>query len=390
MSNRYPVIIVGAGASGLICAIETARRGKKVLLLDHASKIGQKIEISGGGNCNFTNLNLSSDNYISQNPSFCISALKRFSQFDAINFFYELGFKYLEKNHGRLFFMEPAKKIVGALHQQCTQLGVQIILNCEIKDVDKKEKFCLTTSQGNFNCDSLVIATGGLSYPKLGASNFGYHLAKKFDLKVTGLFPALVPLQFNHKDQKKFSPLSGVSLPVTVKLRKRIFSDDLLFTHQGLSGPAILQISSYWNLGDIIEIDLLPEKDLFQYLKKAKASEPNVILKNVLSRLLPRRFAELICAEWCENLAMIQYCDLELKKIATQIKSWQVAPADYQGYQIAEVTRGGVDTSELSSQTFETKKVPGLYFIGEVLDVTGQLGGYNLQWAWSSGYCVDS
>lgn len=387
--NRKPynVIIIGAGASGLFCALEAAKRGRKVLLIDHQVRPGQKIMVSGGGKCNFTNLELDSTHYISQNSYFCFSALKRFSQFNCIHFFESLDLPYVKKKSDQLFFTVSAEKIVEKLVTECKRYGVEIYLDCRITQLMKKEIFSVQTNEGLLQSDSIVIATGGLSYKNLGASNFGYTIAKQFGLKIIATRPGLAPLIFDVSNTKIFKMLSGISIPVVLKAGKELFRDDLLFTHTGLSGPAILQISSYVRKDDIILMNVLPDMDVFEHLKNSRENNQKNLLKTILAELLPKRFAQVVCDHWFENRCMQEYSDTMLRQIAGQLQNWKLRPTGNRGYSVAEVTVGGVDTRDLSSKTFESKKVTGLYFIGELLDVTGQLGGYNLQWAWSSGYC---
>lgn len=386
--RKADVIILGAGASGLFCALSAAKRGRHVLVLDHQSQAASKVLVSGGGKCNFTNLSVTPENYLSQNPNFCISALKRFSPFDCISFFQQLGVSYVEREQGQLFCASSAKHLVKVLLQACEQEGVTFIFNCNILQVDQNDHFSIKTNQGTFCSESFVIATGGLSYPQLGASRVGYDIAQQFGLNLIASFPALVPLKFNPQDTAFFRSLAGISFEVAISLKHTSFCDDLLFTHQGLSGPAILQISSYWKRGDMIEINVLPKMDLLDYLKNSQLQRPNTTLRKLLSELLPRRFVECACERWIDsNYPVSQYAQSRLKLISDHFQHWVIQPTSTLGYSVAEVTAGGVDTRELSSKTFESKKMKGLYFIGEVVDVTGQLGGYNLQWAWSSGYC---
>ena len=385
--EHYQVIIIGAGASGLFCALHAAKQGKQVLLLDHQNEAGQKLSISGGKKCNFTNLDVSVANYLSQNQRFCISALKRFSSADCIEFFQTLGINYVERQKGQLFCDASAQKLTASLLAECEKYQVTLLLNCGITDITHNDQFEIQTTQGNFSCASLVIASGGLSYPNLGASNFGYNIAKQFGLQVVRPRPALVPLRFNTNDTEFFKTLAGISFTVSITLKEITFSDELLFTHTGLSGPAILQISSYWQPKDVLTINLLPSVDLYAHFCKSKKQRPNAMLKTILAELLPKRLVQLFCEQRDDKLSLQQYGNHDLQQVAEQLQSWQLTPIGTKDYNLAEVTAGGVDTNELSSKTFATKKIPGLYFIGEVMDVTGQLGGYNLQWAWSSAYC---
>lgn len=383
---KKDVIIVGAGASGLMCAIEAGKRGRSVLVLDHVEKIGKKIRVSGGGRCNFTNIDIRSDYYISNNPHFCKSALARFTPNDFIRLIEKHGIRYYEKEEGQLFCKESSGEIVSMLQRECSKAGVEIRLHCKIEDVEKYDIFTLRTTHGDFESDSLVVATGGISYPQIGASDIGYRIAKQFGVRVTSVRPALVPFTFSPEDRKLAAELSGVSFPAAVSCGSKVFRGDVLFTHKGLSGPAILQISSYWNPGDVININLLPDTDAYELFMARR--QGRMEMHNLLSEFLPRRFAHKWCEMYIQSKPLNQYSDKELKVIAQQIHNWTVKPAGTEGYKTAEVTLGGIDTDELSSKTMEAKKASGLYFIGEVVDVTGQLGGYNLQWAWASGFAA--
>ncbi|MBI5058112.1 MAG: NAD(P)/FAD-dependent oxidoreductase [Nitrospirae bacterium] len=380
------VVIIGAGAAGLMCAIEAGKRGRGVSVIDHSGKAGQKIRISGGGNCNFTNLNTGPEHYISQNPHFCKSALSRFTPGDFISLLVKHGIGYHEKENGQLFCSEGSASIINIIRKECDAAGVQIHLNCRISKIGKQGFFNVATSRGTFLSKSLVIATGGLSYPKIGATGFGHKVAENFGLKVTPLKPALVPMIFNRKDLAAFSGLSGVSVKAKVNCGNKEFCGNILFTHKGLSGPAILQISSYWNNGDTIHVDLLPDVDLHEvFIEKRQG---RMEMKNLLALYFPKRFIQKWCEMYIRSKPVYQYVNKEIEDIVIRLKNWEIQPAGTEGYGSAEVTVGGVDTNELSSKTMETKKVPGLYFIGEVVDVTGQLGGYNLQWAWASGHAA--
>ncbi len=385
-NKHYQIIIIGAGASGLFCALHAAKRGKKVLLLDHQTQAGKKLSISGGKRCNFTNLDISPEHYLSQNKHFCISALKRFSPIDCVKFFQSLSINYVEKQKGQLFCDSSAQKLTESLLAECEKHQVTTLLNCKLTAINKNAYFNVQTSLGEFSSTALVIASGGLSYPNLGASNFGYKIAEQFGLQIINTHPALVPLKFNAHDTEYFKALAGTACKVSIKLKETTFYDNLLFTHIGLSGPAILQISSYWQPKNKLTINLLPSINLYDHLCQAKTQKPKVMLKTILAELLPNRLAQLI-GQQQNNLPLQQYSNNALKKIAEQLQNWQLTPIGTRDYSAAEVTAGGVDTNELSSKTFETKRVTNLYFIGEVIDVTGQLGGYNLQWAWSSAYC---
>lgn len=383
---KKDVIIIGAGGSGLMCAIEAGRRGRSVLVLDHAEKIGKKIRISGGGRCNFTNIDIRSDYYISNNPHFCKSALARFTPNDFIGLIEKHGIRYYEKEEGQLFCKESSGEIISMLQEECSKAGVEIRLHCKIEDVEKDDIFTLRTTHGDFESDSLVVATGGISYPQIGASDIGYRIARQFGVRVTSVRPALVPFTFSPEDRKLAAELSGVSFPAAVSCGSKVFRGDVLFTHKGLSGPAILQISSYWNPGDVININLLPDTDAYELFMARR--QGRMEMHNLLSEFLPRRFAHKWCEMYIQSKPLNQYSDKELKVIAQQIHNWTVRPAGTEGYKTAEVTLGGIDTDELSSKTMEAKKASGLYFIGEVVDVTGQLGGYNLHWAWASGFAA--
>lgn len=395
----YDVIILGAGAAGLMAAIEAGKRGRSVLLLDHAKAAGEKIRISGGGRCNFTNLHTAPANFLSENERFCVSALKRYTQRNFIDLVESHGIAYHEKTLGQLFCDGSSKQIVALLLDECSRAGVALRTSTKAGRIERLEKgFSVAVERGElrekFDCGSLVIATGGPSIPKMGATGFGYDLARKFGLKVVTPRPALVPLTFDETILGKLKHLAGVSLDAVVSCGKIRFAEALLFTHRGLSGPAILQISSYWQAGSEISIDLLPQHDALALLKQARSERPKQELKSILSELLPRRLALHIVEELERSEApgafgrMADLSDKKLRRAAAAVKDWRVLPQGTEGFRTAEVTLGGVDTDELSSKTFEAKKVPGLYFIGEVVDVTGHLGGYNFQWAWASGFAA--
>lgn len=385
--KHYDVIIIGAGAAGMMCAITAGQRGRTVLVLDHANKVGKKILLSGGGRCNFTNRHTSPQNYLSANSHFCISALRRYTQTDFEKLVQKYHIPYHEKTLGQLFCTESAKAIVSLLLNEAREAQVEIRLETTIQSLEKAECFQLQTSQGRLTCESLVIASGGLSFPTMGASPFGYKVAEQFGLNVLPVRAALVPLTLHSHDLEKFAPLSGVSLEVIVSCKKQSFQEALLFTHRGLSGPAILQISSYWQPGDTLRINLLPEHDVLAFLTEKRLAHPKAELKTLLSELLPTRLAQLLCEAYLPNKPLNQLNPKMLTAIAETLTVFPIKPNGTEGYRTAEVTLGGVDTEEISSKTFESKKVPGLYFIGEVLDVTGHLGGFNFQWAWSSGFC---
>ena len=381
----YDLIIIGGGAAGLMCAVEANKRGRRALVLDRAAKMGQKIRISGGGRANFTNLHASPANFLSDNPRFCVSALKRYTQHDFIALVENHGISYHERDHGQLFCDGSAQQIIDMLLDEAHGAGVRTATN--VIRVSKGEHgFTVDTDRGVFTAGSLVIATGGPSIPKMGSSGFGYDIARQFGLKVIEPRPGLVPLTFDADTLAKLDGLAGVSLDATVKLGKIHFTEALLFTHRGLSGPAVLQISSYWREGDTIVIDLLPGTDLFRHLKEARDGQPRTELRTALAQLLPRRLAQRM-VEWtdCDG-RLAETSDKTLRRLADHINAWRITPNGSEGMRTAEVTVGGVDTRELSSKTMEARSVPDLYFIGETVDVTGHLGGFNFQWAWASGH----
>ena len=386
-TEAYDVIIVGAGAAGMMSAIEAGKRGRKVLLVDHSKKIGEKIRISGGGRCNFTNIHTKPNKFISQNPKFVISALNQYTQNDFINLIKKHNIKFHEKKLGQLFCDESAQQIIDMLLLECEKANVVLKKEVIVDDVGKKDEgYFITTNSNQYIANSLIIATGGLSIPKIGASKFGYEVAKKFDLDIVETLPALVPLTFSEKILAKCKELAGLSVEAVVSFKKTFFEEGMLFTHRGLSGPSVLQISSYWKLGDNININLAPKLNLFQSLESKKKLEPKKDINLIISEILPKRLAQIICKE---NEVSGNICELSSKKIkqlSDAINSWAINPTGSEGYRTAEVTLGGVNTNELSSKTMMVKKHPGLFFIGEVVDVTGHLGGYNFQWAWSSGF----
>lgn len=386
--KNYDVLIIGASASGLMCAIEAGKRGRKVMILDHADKVGKKILISGGGRCNFTNYNITADNYLSQNPHFCKSALSRFQYYDFLALLAEYNISWHEKTLGQLFCDRNARDIVQMLLAACEKQDVNIQLNCSIHSVHHNNGFHLNTSKGDYNVQSLVIATGGLSVSKMGASDFGLRLARQFGINVISTRPGLVPLTYSKKDSHKFKRLAGISIEVEISHKNHLFKEKLLFTHKGISGPAVLQISSCWQAGEPVMINVLPGLDLYAWLLEQKTEKSNSLVKNMLSRLLPKRFADRMCELNKIDLPLKQYSDEQLKQIAAYFQQWAFWPSGTEGYRVAEVTVGGVDTDALSSKTMQSKSHQGLFFIGEVVDVTGHLGGYNFQWAWSSGYCA--
>ncbi len=381
------MVIIGGGAAGLFCAIEAGRRGRRVLVLERAGAVGKKIAISGGGRCNFTNINTRPENFLSANPRFCHSALARYTPADFVALVEKHRIEYYEKKLGQLFCRESSRDIINMLLKECERAGVEVRVNCDVSAIVKEGAFTVETNQGRFEAESLVIATGGLSIPKIGATDFGYRVARKFGLKIINPRPALVPLTLTESDLRALKPLSGVSVPAEVECRGARFRENILITHRGLSGPAILQISSYWSRGDSVVVDLLPEHDFQRQLVAERSN--NSTLPTLLSQHLPRRFAQVWCELHVPSRPLIsQYSAKEIEGIARCVHAWPITPAGTEGFQKAEVTLGGVDTNELSSKTMEARRVPGLYFIGEVVDVTGHLGGYNFQWAWASGYAA--
>ncbi len=379
---KIDVIIIGAGAAGLMCAIEAGKRGRKVLLVDHAKSVGEKIRISGGGRCNFTNINASPSHYISNNPHFCVSALKRYTPKDFIKLVEKYSIAYYEKTLGQLFCRGKSQEIINMLLEECKLAKVDVLLKTTIDKIEKNSDiFKVYSGNDNFEAQSLVIATGGPSIPKMGASSFGYNIAKQFDIKVVETRAALVPFTLNDDEIKA---MAGVATNVEVSCNKKSFKEAMLITHRGLSGPAILQISSYWNIGDTISINLMPDTDIAQLIQ----SNPLQELSKLLSQQLPKRLASYLCAKYKLNGKIAELSNKRINEITNILQNWILKPSGTEGYRTAEVTLGGVDTNELSSKTFETKKVKGLYFIGEVIDVTGHLGGYNFQWAWSSGHAA--
>lgn len=387
MTHSFDVIIIGAGAAGLMCAIEAGKRERKVWLIDHSTKIAEKIRISGGGRCNFTNLHTQPQCYLSQNPHFCKSALRRYTPQDFIALVRKHGITFHEKKLGQLFCDDSAKQIIAMLLAEAREAGVKLENPVQVHAIETVAGgYRLRTSQGEQICASLVIATGGLSIPKIGATRFGYEVAKQFGLRVIQPRAALVPLVFDGALLACCQALSGLSVEADVRFRKQVFAEGLLFTHRGLSGPSILQISSYWEEGEPIVINLVPGTDVLAFLKEQKQSQPRLHINNALAEILPRRLAQSICDERNGSGPLASLSDTRLAALASAVNAWHVKPVGTEGYRTAEVTRGGVDTRELSSQTMEANKQPGLFFIGEVVDVTGHLGGFNFQWAWSSGY----
>jgi predicted Rossmann fold flavoprotein len=413
--HEWDVIIIGAGAAGLFCAIEAGKRGRKVLVIEHADRVGKKIAISGGGRCNFTNTGTSADNVVSRNPHFCKSALARYTPADFIALVEKHGIAYHEKKLGQLFCDGSAQQIIGMLLRECHDAAVEIRCGCEVRQVaqniNRQEPFAersfrLQTNQGTFHSSSLVIATGGLSIAPLGATDFGYRIARQFGLRIEETRAGLVPFTLPAQILKTLAALSGVSIDALVTCPQSpsspSFRENILITHRGLSGPAILQVSNYWRPGRFVSINLLPDEDVMELISAARTIERDlapgatkisgphsqVRLVNLLSRYLPRRFAQAWCDLYGASRPLKQYNEKELQEIANNIHRLQLTPAGTEGFKKAEVTVGGVSTAELSSQTMEARRVPGLYFIGEVVDVTGQLGGYNFQWAWASAFAA--
>jgi predicted Rossmann fold flavoprotein len=387
--RRYDVVIIGGGAAGLMCAIEAGKRGRRVLIIERSGQIGKKILISGGGRCNFTNLHVTADNFLSANPHFCKSALARYSPADFIAMVERHGIAYHEKERGQLFCDRSAKLIVTMLADECRQAGARIEVNSAVTSVQREDEgFTLETGGGSTHAESLVIASGGLSIPKMGATNSGYELAKRFGHAIVPTRPALVPLTFSADDLARYKDLSGIGLPVEASCNGQSFSAPMLFTHRGLSGPAILQISSYWRHGQELRINLLPGMDAAEWLLERQQSRAGAELKSVLGERFPKRLAQRLSEIRSASRPLRQYRLAELRHVAAQLQSWAFHPVGTEGYRTAEVTAGGVNTDELSSTTMESKKTPGLYIIGEVVDVTGHLGGFNFQWAWASGHAA--
>ncbi|MDA9631313.1 NAD(P)/FAD-dependent oxidoreductase [Candidatus Pelagibacter sp.] len=387
MSIQYDVIIIGAGAAGMMSAIEAGKRGRKVLIVDHYKKIGEKIRISGGGRCNFTNINANPNKFLSQNPKFVRSALSQYTQNDFINLINKHEIKFHEKKLGQLFCDHSAQQIVEMLLKECELANVTILKEFIVKSVDKEnDQYLVSTETDKYSSESLIIATGGLSVPKIGATSFGYEIAKKFDHNIIETLPALVPLTFNEKILEMCKELTGLSVEAIVSINKVLFQEGMLFTHRGLSGPSILQISSYWKQGDNIKVNLSPKLNVYQLLEEKRKLNPRLDILNIVSEILPKRLAQIICNENKVSGNISELSNNILKQISENINSWLINPTGSEGYRTAEVTLGGVNTKELSSKTMMSNKHKKLFFIGEVVDVTGHLGGYNFQWAWSSGY----
>jgi predicted Rossmann fold flavoprotein len=385
--DRYDVIVIGAGAAGMMCAATAGQRGRRVLLIEHYPKLGEKIRISGGGRCNFTSLHASPANYLSQNPDFCRSALARYTPRDFIDLVERHGIAWHEKKLGQLFCDDTALDIIAMLKAECDRGGVHWRMPCAVASVERHDgAYTVTTERGPARAPSLVIATGGLTVPKIGATPFGYRIAEQFGIAVVAPRPALVPLALEPRELAHYGDLSGVSVDAEVRCNGGKFRENILFTHRGVSGPAILQISSYWNGGDTIHIDLLPGISAAEWLAGERSSALG--LDALLAQRLPKRLAQQWCAAHAAGVPLAQLGDRRIAELAGLLHDWPLLPSGTLGYNKAEVTLGGVDTRELSSKTMEATRVPGLYFIGEVVDVTGHLGGYNFQWAWASGWAA--
>lgn len=391
--KNWDVVIIGAGAAGLMCAIEAGKRQRSVLVLENANKPGKKILMSGGGRCNFTNLNIIPENYISHNPHFCKSALSRYTAQDFIRLVKKHQIKFHEKTLGQLFCDNKSQEILNMLLQECKDAHVDIRLNAAVHKIEQQAEQgfkiqCHSDIQEEIQCQSLVVATGGLSVPTLGASPFGYKIAEQFNIKVWPTRAGLVPFTLHPLDKEKYALLSGISVKCTVRVAQKCFSENILFTHRGLSGPAILQISSYWQPGEAVVINLLPEIDLLLSLKKAQQENPKKQLHTVMGEYLPKRVVESFLDSELVNKTLQTLSLRDLEAVVKHFCAWSLKPNATEGYRTAEVTLGGVDCNALSSKTMESKNVPGLYFIGEVVDVSGWLGGFNFQWAWSSGWAA--
>jgi hypothetical protein len=383
------VIVLGAGAAGMFCAIEAARRGRRVLLLDHARAPGEKIRISGGGRCNFTNLHIAPDRFLSRNPRFALSALARYTQHDFIARVNAAGIAWHEKTLGQLFCDGSAREIIAMLRADMAAAGVDLRLGVTLGDVAHDGTgFRVATSQGVASASALVVATGGKSIPKMGATGLGYRIAEHFGLRLVDTRPALVPLTFTDASLEQMAPLSGLSVPARVACNGAAFEEGLLFTHRGLSGPSVLQISSYWREGDSLSLDLAAGHDVAGALRAARSEAGRVSVKNALARIIPEALARQVVARAKVHGNLADQSNAALDGLAAEVQAWQVTPAGSEGYRTAEVTLGGIDTRDLDAKTMQARRVPGLYFIGEVVDVTGWLGGYNFQWAWSSGWAA--
>lgn len=383
------VLVIGGGAAGLFCALTAGQRGRRVAVIEHANRCGKKILMSGGGRCNFTNTGTRPENFLSANPHFCKSALARYRPEHFVAMVERHGIAYHEKELGQLFCDESSKQIVRMLLDECEAAGVEVRTQCSIEAVEQTDQgFRLRTTQGVFEAPALVVASGGLSIPSMGATGFGYTLARQFGHSVLPTRAGLVPLTLSGTHSERFQELAGVALPVTATAGRQSFSNSMLITHRGISGPAILQISSYWQPGQPLELDLLPGEDAHARLQALRQERPAAELRSVLSELLPKRLAQRLCETGLESRPMRQYSPKELQQIAAALQQFPLVASGTEGYRTAEVTLGGVDTREISSSTMESKRCPGLYFVGEVVDVTGWLGGYNFQWAWASGHAA--
>ena len=387
MFDNYDVIVIGAGAAGLMCSIEAGKRKRSVCLIEHTSKIAEKIRISGGGRCNFTNLYSSDRNFISKNIHFSKSAFGKYDQNDFVGLVSKHNIEYYEKKLGQLFCKKSAREIIEMLISECKNQDIKIKLETSVITISKeKDTYFVKTNKGNFSSKSLVVATGGLSIPKIGATDFGYRIAKQFNLNITNLFPALVPLTFKNDTLEFCKNLAGISINASVAIDKISFEEGLIFTHRGVSGPSILQISSYWEEGKPITINLLPSVNFYEILTNKRLNSAKTNISNILSEFLPKKLATAICDKLNINKKISETSNNDLHKLTNFVHNWSIVPDGTEGYKTAEVTIGGVNTNEISSSTMECKKHPGLFFIGEVLDVTGHLGGHNFQWAWSSGF----
>jgi predicted Rossmann fold flavoprotein len=387
--QTFDVVVIGAGAAGMMCAVEAGKRGRSVLVVEHAASPGEKIRISGGGRCNFTNLHSSPKNFLSQNPHFCISALSRYTQHDFIAMVERHGIAWHEKTLGQLFCDGSARQIIDMMVGEMERHGAELRLSTRVESIEKTDGgFTLALNNGAAITKSLVVASGGKSIPKMGATGFGYDIAVQFGLRIIETRPALVPLTFDQNTLARLAPLSGIAVDAVVSCGKTKFAEAMLFTHRGISGPAILQISSYWREGEEICISMLPETDVFADLREARAENGRQATQTALAAFLPKKLAQTIAEQANATGNLADFSDKALRKLEAAVNGWRVKPAGSEGYRTAEVTLGGVDTRNLDSKTMEAKSVPGLYFIGEVVDVTGWLGGYNFQWAWSSGWCA--
>ncbi len=390
MKPKTDVVIIGAGASGLVCAMQAGKRGRRVTIVDHGKTPGRKILMSGGGRCNFTNRDIDADRYISNNPHFCKSAISRYTQWDFIELVNKHRIVYGERSHGQLFCVDSARQILDMLWSECEAAGVSFCLDTTIEKIERHtdQSFAVHTNRGIHTCHSLVVATGGLSMPGAGASPLGYEIARQFGIQVRPPCAGLVPFTLQPADKKNLAGLSGIAVEAVVSHRQQRFREHLLFTHRGLSGPAILQISSYWQPGEPIAIDLLPDMDLAAVLSEQQQQHPQRKTKSVLAVLLPKRLVAVLIPPALAECLIRQLSPPQLKEISARLQQWTLKPGGTEGYRTAEVTVGGVDCDAISSKTMQANQVPGLFFVGEVLDVTGWLGGYNLQWAWSSGWCA--